>query len=230
MSWIGLRHKGVEPLYPDEWNRVVDALDILYGYSRDLSARVDNLENRMDCLEAKVDEYYLETKRELNIIEDKIDKYYFVLEKQHEEIETKIDKYYLEIKSELTSTSTKIDQYYGALSSQHEEIKTKLGELDSKVEKYYLELYREVEKPKTVDTYTLLVGVTPVPLSEVDLIVKRIHLKVPSWTQYIIYLGDEVKQEFVLEPGDKEIFEVENPRKVYVYSLGEVKIYVALEL
>lgn len=32
MSWLGLTHKGTEPLYSDEWNRVVDALDILYGY------------------------------------------------------------------------------------------------------------------------------------------------------------------------------------------------------
>ena len=33
MSWIGLRHKGVEVLFPDEWNRVVDALDILRYYT-----------------------------------------------------------------------------------------------------------------------------------------------------------------------------------------------------
>jgi len=45
MSWIGLGHKGVEPLYPDEWNRVVDALDILYGYVGDLDSRkLDRIE------------------------------------------------------------------------------------------------------------------------------------------------------------------------------------------
>jgi len=32
MSWKGLRHKGIEPLFPDEWNAVVDALDELYFY------------------------------------------------------------------------------------------------------------------------------------------------------------------------------------------------------
>ena len=32
MSWLGLRHKGVEVLYPSEWNKVVDGLDILYAY------------------------------------------------------------------------------------------------------------------------------------------------------------------------------------------------------
>lgn len=31
MSHWGLRKKGIEPLYPDEWNTVLDALDQLYG-------------------------------------------------------------------------------------------------------------------------------------------------------------------------------------------------------
>lgn len=39
MSWLGLVHKGTEPLYSDEWNRVVDGLDILYGYVSGLDAR-----------------------------------------------------------------------------------------------------------------------------------------------------------------------------------------------
>ncbi|RLE87429.1 MAG: hypothetical protein DRJ67_04840, partial [Thermoprotei archaeon] len=39
MSWLGLTHKGTEPLYSDEWNRVVDALDILYGYVSGLDAK-----------------------------------------------------------------------------------------------------------------------------------------------------------------------------------------------
>lgn len=40
MSWIGLTHKVFEPLYPDEWNRVVDALDILYGYIAEYEKKV----------------------------------------------------------------------------------------------------------------------------------------------------------------------------------------------
>jgi len=32
LSWIGLRYKGVEPLFPDEWNKLIDALDILFQY------------------------------------------------------------------------------------------------------------------------------------------------------------------------------------------------------
>jgi hypothetical protein len=32
MSWRGLRHKGVEPLRPREWNAVVDALNDLYSW------------------------------------------------------------------------------------------------------------------------------------------------------------------------------------------------------
>jgi len=66
MSWIGLRHKGLEPLFPDEWNRVVDALDILYGYTGELK-------ETLDCIERKIDRYYLEVKSELDTIESKID-------------------------------------------------------------------------------------------------------------------------------------------------------------
>jgi len=42
MSWLGLTHKGTEPLYSDEWNRVVDALDTLYAYVSNLE--VDKLD------------------------------------------------------------------------------------------------------------------------------------------------------------------------------------------
>jgi len=41
MSWLGLVHKGTEPLYSDEWNRVVDGLDILYGY---VAGKLDRVE------------------------------------------------------------------------------------------------------------------------------------------------------------------------------------------
>ena len=31
MSWVGLRYKGVEVLTPEEWNKVLDALNDLHG-------------------------------------------------------------------------------------------------------------------------------------------------------------------------------------------------------
>ena len=40
MTWVGLRFKGIEPLYPEEWNRVIQALDILYAYIADLYRRI----------------------------------------------------------------------------------------------------------------------------------------------------------------------------------------------
>ena len=55
MSWLGLRHKGTERLYSDEWNLVVDGLDILYY-------RDQELKEEIDCLEAKVDQIYNFTK------------------------------------------------------------------------------------------------------------------------------------------------------------------------
>lgn len=39
MSWLGLTHKIAEPLYPDEWNLVVDGLDILKNYIDSEKAR-----------------------------------------------------------------------------------------------------------------------------------------------------------------------------------------------
>jgi len=154
MSWIGLRHKGTEPLYSDEWNKVVDALDILYGYQASQKAQ-------LDCLEAKVDQYYFEVKRELAEIESKLDR---------------------------------------------------------------------IAPPTKVETYTKVVGTTPVPLSDVDKIVRKIHIKLPSWALYLCYLGDSTKQDFIIEPGDIEELQVENPKSVYIRSLGNVTVYIMLEL
>ncbi|RLC73334.1 MAG: hypothetical protein DRI26_01045 [Chloroflexi bacterium] len=189
MSWLGLTHKGVEPLYPDEWNRVVDGLDILYGY-------VSGLHTQVDCLEAKVDQYYLEVKKELSDIEQAIRQYYLELSSQHEQI-----------RSDLSTIESKID----SLTTQVSEI------------------YDFTKPPTKLETYTLNVSVTPVPLSDVDKFVKRIHIKVPSWALYLVYLGDSTKQDFVLEPKEKEVLEIDNPKKVYVRSLGNVTIYVMLE-
>ena len=139
MSWIGLRHKGIEPLFPEEWNAVVDALDILYMYCADLRTKYD-------CVEG-----------------------------------------YLQL------------------------------------------IYDLVKPPINIETFRLLVGTEPVPLSDVDKIVKRIHIKVPSWAMYLVYIGDLYKQDFVLEPRDQITLEISNPRKVYVRSLGNVEVFVALE-
>ena len=143
MSWLGLSHKGTEPLYSDEWNRVVDALDILYGYVSNINVELSGLEE-------------------------------------------------------------KIDRYYGAL-------------------------FEEVKRPSSIDVLVKSVGVTPVPLSDVDRIVKRIHVKSPSWNLYLSYIGDSASQDFVVEPGDAHTLEIKNPKTVYVRSLGDVTIYVLLE-
>ena len=166
-------------MYSDEWNRVVDGLDILYGY-------VAGMHARLDCLEEKVDRYYLEVKEELGAIE------------------------------------SKVDRYYGYLSDA-------LGAVEEKIDQYYLEIKQELAPPQHLDTYTVQVGATPVPLSDVDRVVKKIHVKLPSWVLYLCYIGDETKQEFVVEPGDEECLKIPNPRQVYIRSLGNVTVYVMLE-
>ena len=190
MSWIGLRHKGVEPLYPDEWNKVVDALDILYGYQA-------GLKTQLDCLETKVDHYYLEVKREINELETKVNE----LNQKVTNLDEKVDKYYLELESKLDYLKQKVKEIYSFTS-----------------------------RPTSLETYRLNVSVTPIPLSDVDKYVKRIHVKVPSTALYLVYLGDSTKQDFILEPSDKEVLEIHNPRLVYVRSLGNVTIFVMLEI
>lgn len=150
MSWLGLRHKGTEPLYSREWNLVVDGLDLLYAYTASLDVRLSAVE------------------------------------------------------SEVTSLRDEVRRYYEALWGQ-------------------------VERPSSVETYSVTVGVTPVPLSEVDRTVWRAHVKVPSWAAYLVYIGSEAAQDFVLEPGDRVDLEVRNPRLVYARSLGDVVVYVMLE-
>ena len=81
-----------------------------------------------------------------------------------------------------------------------------------------------------METLRLLVGTTPIPLSDVDMVVKRIHIKVPSWASYLVYIGNYQKQDFILEPGDKEVLEIENPRNVYIRSLGNVTVFIAFEI
>lgn len=46
MSWLGLRHKGVEILFPDEWNLVVDGLDLLKQYTDSLSTSLESHASR----------------------------------------------------------------------------------------------------------------------------------------------------------------------------------------
>ena len=133
MSWLGLRYKGYEILYPDEWNRVVDGLDILYAY-------VSNHESRLDCVE------------------------------------------------------------------------------------------RWCKPANRLETFSKSVGTTPVPITDTDMEVKGIHVKVPSSATALLYVGDSSKQEYILEPGDETRFHVINPKNVYVKSNGNIVIYVALEV
>jgi len=61
MSWLGLRYKRVEPLYIDEWNKVVDGLDILFSYVQKgiTSEQLKNLQS--DVIPAQDGKYDLGT-------------------------------------------------------------------------------------------------------------------------------------------------------------------------
>lgn len=241
MAWLGLRHKGVEVLYPDEWNKVVDGLDILKQYTDACLRKEELLHLDSDIIPAQDSVYNL---GEINRKWKDIYAYYgfFVdnllvqgkpvlkdgdpvitkefIESAKEDIE-KIYNIGVESKREIeevylvaSETKAKVEEVYSLLS-----------ETKSKVE----EIYQIVAPAENIETWLLNVSTTPIPLSEVDMVVKRIHVKVPSWAFYLVYIGNASKQEFVLEKGDKEVFEVKNPKNIYVRSLGNVTIYVMVE-
>lgn len=59
MSWLGLRHKGFEVLFPEEWNAVVDGLDILYAYWSGALQRKELLDLYSDIIPAIDDKFKL---------------------------------------------------------------------------------------------------------------------------------------------------------------------------
>ncbi len=199
MSWLGLRHKGAEILFPEEWNLVVDGLDLLKQYT-DASVKYSDLlalysdilpgqDNAFDL--GGPDRAWSELWAYIGYFNDNL----FVQGKQ------------------VLKDGDPV-QVYQFLPPAKDVIDT---------------IYQWTKRPVSLQTQRLLVGTTPVPLSDVDMIVKRIHIKVPSSALYLVYVGDQNTQEYILEPGDNDVFEIENPRNVYVRSLGNVEIHIALE-
>ena len=169
MSWIGLRHKGFEVLLPEEWNTVVDALDILYAYIGQCVKYDDLARIKSDLIPAEDAKYCLGSP----------------------------ERAWLAIYTHNVVT----------LSSSSS----------------------SDPPPDGIETYALSVERSPIPLSEVSRLVRRIHIKLPSWSKYLLYIGNERSQEFILEPGEKQALENQDPSRVYVRSLGNVTIHVMLE-
>jgi len=200
MTWAGLRHKGVEILFPEEWNTVVDALDILYAYTAESVKKEELLHLDSDIIP---DQDNIRNLGDPSKSWKEIHAHYGYFD----------DNVYVQGKQVLKDGDPV--QVYRFI----EEAKTDIDNI-----------YRYVKQPVDLQTQRLIVGTSPVPLSDVDMTVKRIHIKVPSWALYLIYIGNSSSQEFILEPRDKETLELENPRKVYVRSLGNVEIFVAFEV
>lgn len=199
MSWLGLRHKGVEVLYPDEWNRVVDGLDLLKQYVDEKVGATDLTNLNTDVAPAQDNKYNLgEQDRQWKTI---YAHYGYIS-----------DNLYVQDKPVLKDGDPVTVMYFEGPAKQ---------EID--------QISSNTSRPSTIDTKALTVGTSPVPLSDVDMIVKRIHVKVPRDSPSIVYLGSSDKQEYVLEPGDLDVFEVQNPKNIYVRSLGQATIYIAFE-
>ncbi|RLF08429.1 MAG: hypothetical protein DRJ60_00420 [Thermoprotei archaeon] len=271
MSWIGLRHKGVEILFPEEWNAVVDGLDILYAYTNMLQATAvrkedltklasdivpdqDNLRDLGSSSRSWSEVYayygyfksdaYIQGKRVLKdgdpvitkqfIDEAKldVDKIYNLLTETKVEVKDLETKLVEDLESRLEPKLDLLEVYMQDVYSKLFEVKSKIITVEEKtdfIKKYIQDVYFQTRLPTGVVTYWLDVGVTPIPLSDIDRYVKKIHIKVPSWALYFVYLGNKDKQDFILEAGDKETLEFPNPKQVYVRSLGNVVISVMLE-
>jgi len=199
MSWLGLRHKGVEVLYPDEWNKVVDGLDILKYYS-DHSVKYPDLSNLNEDLAPVADDTHSVG------LPDKSFK--------------EVHAYYGYFKDNVLVNGAPVlkdgdpVQVYRFIDEAKEQVDN-------------IELL--VTPPSTINPWRVDVGTSPIPLSSVSKVVKRILIKVPSWSPYLVYVGNSSNQDFVLEPKDILPLDVSDPSKVYVRSLGNVTIFVAVE-
>ena len=228
MSWVGLRHKGTEVLYSWEWNRVVDGLDILYAYVAE-SVKYSDLPRLPSHVGPAEDNRYDlgfpdRRWREVRGVYGYFDSDLFARGSR-----VLVDGDPVRVYEFIGDAKVDIDTIYNAILDTKSAVEATRQEIDL-VKLYIEEIYRATRRPVDIDTLRLLVGTTPIPLSDVDMVVKRIHVKVPSWALYLVYLGNASKQDFVLEPGDREVLEVQNPRRVYVRSLGNVEIFVALEV
>jgi hypothetical protein len=227
MSWLGLRHKGIEPLYPYEWNLVVDGLDILYAYVAE-SVKYRDLPKLPSDVGPEHDNTFDlgfpdRRWREVHGVYGYFDGDLFARGSR-----VLVDGDPVQVYRFIDEAKADIDNIYDTLLGVKALVETVSSELDL-IRLYVEQIYLNTLRPTSIETYRLTVGATPVPLSDVDKVVKRIHVKVPSWALYLVYLGDANKQDFILEPGERETLEVSNPRLVYVRSLGTVEVFVMLE-
>mgnify|MGYP000209185322 CR=1 FL=1 len=213
MSWLGLRHKGVEVLYPEEWNKVVDGLDILKSYT-DASVKKRDLTYLDSDIIPKEDNVY--------VLGDPL--------RAWKEIQAHYgyfkDNAYVQGKPVLKDGDPVITkEFIDKAKSDVEKIYSLVSDVKREVEI----IYDLVSPPVDLDSWRVSVGTSPIPLSDVDMVVKKIHVKVPTWALYLVYIGSSSKQDFILEKGDKEVLDIPNPKKVYVRSLGNVTIFVMVE-
>ena len=96
--------------------------------------------------------------------------------------------------------------------------------LEDKVE----QIYWFTAPPRRIYTFAVDVGTEPRPLTSVRLRSRRVHIRVPSTATTPVYIGDYQEQLWWLEPGEKHSFDTP-PDRIYVRSLGNVRIYVAVE-
>lgn len=81
-----------------------------------------------------------------------------------------------------------------------------------------------------IETLEIEVGSEPRPLVGEPLRVRRIVIKNPSGSTYVLYLGGPLRQSYPLLPGESESLAVEDAGAVYIRSSAPGRAYVLIEL
>jgi len=232
MSFKGVpRKEDFEPLFADDWNAVVDALDQLYIEQTSLQ----------DGLTKGTGDFYmhaLTVGNGLNV--------YGTIYSEGKRVLRDLDPIYIAgfvqqgyqdiqyIKSQLAGMkATLVDIYYidekieGKLEDIYKtlyEIEQTEKSIESKVDEIRL-----FASPRALESLVLSVGTSPVPIKSTTVKVKRVKIFVTKDTTYVVYLGDSKSQEFPVLPGEKEEVLIDDAAKLYLRSENLSYVRILLE-
>ena len=260
MSVFGVFKPEYGQIIPCSWFRgVSEGLDFFYFYGvpyqcqdvtpcQDAKYSYGNPEKRFKELHFMTgyfyDNCYVQGKRVLKDY-DPIQLYAFIDQAKQD---VSLIQYYLDL---ISFYSNKIYELEQQLKSLQETTNLYLQLIDSKVKSIesdvsLIKSYKQDELSKLrtlVEHYVRFIssgkGVksaiitatqSPIPLFVDEMEVRRIILKVPTTALYVVYIGDNLYQDFPLFKGEQIELNVKDPSKVYIRSEYEEKVFALFEL
>ena len=207
MSWRGLIEKPVPmPLWPEEWNANVNALNDLYSWLFDGTANPKF--NQLTANSGEFSESLKVAGKE--VIKDG-------------------DPVYIGgFVGEGKSFEDFIRQVLSTIQTVNEQIRDITNTI-----KGITEEWREVRlyaTGKALETLELPVDTAPSPVKSTPIRVRRIVVKNPAGSLIVLYLGNAVSQDYPVEPGEKEEVFIEYASDLYIRGSGPGKAYIIIEL